>query len=440
MIYQPDSTKDLPFDQYQRYRLVADLVGRLQRGNGPLRVLDVGGRTALLRRFLPDHEVVLVDSEPADEAGLVLGDGSALPFADDTFDVVCALDTLEHVPPDRRRSFVAECVRLARTHVVLAGPFHEQRVVEAEELLQGFLEKRLGVSHRYLREHRSLGLPARDEIERELRSLGAEVRSTGHGRLERWLLCMCLGLYLDHDPALQWLAAGFHRFFNEEIHLTDRGGAVYRHVVVAAFGGARLPADELAAEEQPNSLDIGKLVRFAAEMRLLERARESWAEERAGWVGSQEAWLEDRRQMLEVMNRLRREALEHADTTRILRADLTRHRRTGTALEGRLRGLDDALHEACDRHAQAGEALERKLAEVEGVACGLQGELRDSLQEAQRLGRLLKERDRRVGELTRRLRSRWGNLRRLLSWRKAGSGDRASGGGSFAREAPDLSA
>jgi len=251
---------------------------------------------------------------------------------------------------------------------------------------------------------------------------------------------MCLGLYLDHDPALQWLAAGFHRFFNEEIHLTDRGGAVYRHVVVAAVGGARLPADELAAEEQPNSLDIGKLVRFAAEMRLLERARESWAEERAGWVGSQEAWLEDRRQMLEVMNRLRREALEHADTTRILRADLTRHRRTGTALEGRLRGLDDALHEACDRHAQAGEALERKLAEVEGVACGLQGELRDSLQEAQRLGRLLKERDRRVGELTRRLRSRWGNLRRLLSWRKAGSGDRASGGGSFAREAPDLSA
>ncbi|HKX46862.1 MAG TPA: class I SAM-dependent methyltransferase, partial [Planctomycetota bacterium] len=98
----------LPFDQYQRYRLVSDVVERLRGGRARLRVLDVGGRTGLLRGFLPEDEVVLVDLEPSDvRPGLVLGTGSRLPFRSGAFDVVCAFDTLEHVPPEQRAAFVA---------------------------------------------------------------------------------------------------------------------------------------------------------------------------------------------------------------------------------------------------------------------------------------------------------------------------------------------
>jgi len=46
--------RELPFDQYQRYRLVADLFGDRGDGGRPLHVLDVGGGTGLLRRFLPE--------------------------------------------------------------------------------------------------------------------------------------------------------------------------------------------------------------------------------------------------------------------------------------------------------------------------------------------------------------------------------------------------
>ena len=99
---------DLPFDQYQRYRLIADLLELWPRKGRarPLRVLDVGGRTALLRPFLPGAEITLVDVEASQESGLVLGTGSALPFQDGAFDVVCAFDTLEHVPPAGRSDFV----------------------------------------------------------------------------------------------------------------------------------------------------------------------------------------------------------------------------------------------------------------------------------------------------------------------------------------------
>ena len=115
----------LPFDQYQRYRLVADFVAELERRAArgtPLRVLDVGGRTALLRSFLPEADVVLVDLEPSAEPGLVLGDGSRLPFRDRSFDVVASFDTLEHVPPQARDAFVAECARVSRAHVFLRVP------------------------------------------------------------------------------------------------------------------------------------------------------------------------------------------------------------------------------------------------------------------------------------------------------------------------------
>ena len=126
---------ELPFDQYQRYRLTADLLGELRPQGEKLSVLDVGGRTALLRSFLPHDAVQLVDVESSDERGLVLGSGAALPFQDASFDAVCAFDTLEHVPPPLRRAFVRECARVAKRWVLLAGPYEAPRVVAAEEHL-----------------------------------------------------------------------------------------------------------------------------------------------------------------------------------------------------------------------------------------------------------------------------------------------------------------
>jgi hypothetical protein len=83
----------LPFDQYQRYRLVSDLVNEVRGKNERFSVLDVGGRTGLLRAFLPKDDVALVDLEPSDVPGLVLGDGSRLPYRDHAFDIVATFDT-----------------------------------------------------------------------------------------------------------------------------------------------------------------------------------------------------------------------------------------------------------------------------------------------------------------------------------------------------------
>jgi hypothetical protein len=155
---------DQAFDVYQRYRLVADVLGRLRRTLAPssrrLRVLDVGGRTAVLRDFDRTDDVALVDVEPLEGAvGLVVGDGTRLPFQDGAFDAVCAFDTLEHVAPELRDAFVDECARVARSWVVLAGPYEAPEVVAAERALQRFLKEKLAFEQRYLEEHRRHGLP-----------------------------------------------------------------------------------------------------------------------------------------------------------------------------------------------------------------------------------------------------------------------------------------
>ncbi|MCH2106579.1 MAG: methyltransferase domain-containing protein, partial [Planctomycetes bacterium] len=234
----------LPFDQYQRYRLVADLIDRARGSRGPLRILDVGGRTGLLAKFLPKDRVDLVDLESSEIRGLVLGDGSRLPFAPESFDVVVSFDTLEHVPTRRRAAFIEESWRVAKSWVIHAGPYQTKRVEDAEARLRAFLSEKLQQEHRYLEEHHSHGLPKRGDVEGRLKELGGEVLSVGHANIERWLGLMCLAMYMDRDEPLRGLASEFHRFYNEALYAHDHEGEVYRHAVVAAFNGAPLPDTE----------------------------------------------------------------------------------------------------------------------------------------------------------------------------------------------------
>jgi len=347
----------LPFDQYQRYRLVSDLLGTL-RGKKKLEVLDVGGRTALLRGFLPEDHVTLVDLEASEEKDLVLGDGAKLPFRDKSFDVVAAFDTLEHVPPRLRAAFVAECARVSRGYVVLAGPYDSERVAEAEKILQKFLKEKLGVEHRYLEEHRHNGLPSREKTEQQLEKLGAAVSSFGHANLERWLAMMCLSMYLDQDPALRPLALRIHEFYNRALYASDHAGPVYRHVVVASLAGGPIP--DLASVLDVPRAPAGALEPFTdlfGELAEFDRERAAWRLERSRLdqinqdlsrdLAGHSATLEEverhlgleRQELSQLRELLESERKQAQEAVGALEADLAEHRTTMGALEQNLSGV-----------------------------------------------------------------------------------------------------
>lgn len=80
----------------------------------PERVLDVGSADGPSARWLPQPGRVAVDLDPR---GLVAGRDAcasalALPFRDETFDLVAAFDVIEHCEPEARA--VAELARVLR--------------------------------------------------------------------------------------------------------------------------------------------------------------------------------------------------------------------------------------------------------------------------------------------------------------------------------------
>lgn len=320
---------ELPFDQYQRYALVRDLLASVREPGQVFRVLDVGGRTALLREFLPDDRVDLVDVEPSDAEGLVLGSGARLPFATGSFDVVAAFDTLEHVPPPLRDEFVAECTRVARRHVFLAGPYDAPRVAEAEALLQEFLRRRLNWEHRYLEEHRDHGLPCAATTRRIMEDAGARVEAFGHGALDRWLALMVIELYVEHEPLLREIAPRVYRLYNEHLFATDAGDDVYRHAVVAALGDApipSLPRPHVGVSQAPPELTRA-FVEIGQEFARYDCLRDTYEPEMErlhGVVKSLEKDLAEHRKTLEVITHDRDESVK---TIEALRSEIERERR-----------------------------------------------------------------------------------------------------------------
>jgi Methyltransferase domain len=376
VVAQPSrsGTGVLPFDQEQRYRLIGELLRALRGDGPPLRVLDVGGRTGALRRFLaPDDRVVLADPELSVERGLIQARGEALPFADDVFDAVVAADTLEHIPAAGREAFVGECLRVTRGWTLLAGPFHHPRVVEAEARLSEFVRTRIGAAHRYLDEHIALGLPSRSAVEGWCQAAGArEVRSLGHGNLERWLGLMCIALLLDRDPATRPAAERLHRFYNDALLPADTAGCVYRHVVLAVKHGPLPPS--LGELLGPADLDpdqgaaIGHLL---DELLTFDQGRDVLNAERARLEGELTRMGADLEGHADALRDARLSAWQSQQALVDVSADLIGHREALTKVTADLTGHREALA----AREQELELARRELSTVQADARHIEHEL-----------------------------------------------------------------
>ncbi len=108
-------------------------ISMLLSGSGCASILDVGAGTGRgVRHFLARHSglevrgvepvqamIDVAERDHAVPAGCIVeGSGTALPFADGSFDAVCELGVLHHVPDPNR--VVREMTRVARRAVFLS--------------------------------------------------------------------------------------------------------------------------------------------------------------------------------------------------------------------------------------------------------------------------------------------------------------------------------
>jgi hypothetical protein len=189
-----DPRLELPFDQYQRYQVTAELMERFAVPAGAL-VLEVGGGPGPLEDFLPGYEVFVSDITGAHLGRFLLADGAALPFADQAFAAVVTLDTLEHVPPQYRTPFLAELLRVSADLVVLSAPFASKELEIAEDALNEFIRARFQGDFPTLDEHADNGLPELDPTVAALSESGFSTATLPSGYLPRWLM----GMLVHHE-------------------------------------------------------------------------------------------------------------------------------------------------------------------------------------------------------------------------------------------------
>lgn len=146
----------LPPDVFIRHWLIAKEIKKNPANfSRVVSLLDVGGSLGEIKKFLSNIKVVTTDVVTGAD---VLYDGHKLPFPEEAYDYVVSIDTLEHIPIDRRVSLISQMVNISKKKTILIAPFasteHEQY---EKKLVEKFnLAKKTVPS--YLLEHRKYGL------------------------------------------------------------------------------------------------------------------------------------------------------------------------------------------------------------------------------------------------------------------------------------------
>lgn len=171
VVKDPSMRSALSWDRFVRLKAASKAI--IENAGRDAKILDVGGYDGALALFLPDHQTDLVDPATTG-ASILLQPAGAL-----SYDVVAAIDALEHIAPRDRESALRELARVARKLIVLNYPCRQ--TTEAQKLVLRATNNPL------VREHVEWELPDSDEVLPTMKNLGFSAKVMPHGGLAVWL-------------------------------------------------------------------------------------------------------------------------------------------------------------------------------------------------------------------------------------------------------------
>ncbi len=225
----------LPFDQFQRYKHVTDILNALGHLDAKDSILEVGAKRSRLTAFLPETaDYTGTDMEWDDVPHFFAGDGTNINLTDQTADVVIAVDVFEHIPPDKRQAFLEEMLRLAGKTVIIAGPFDTPHAAACDALVERFRASRGIGKHEYLDEHLQFGLPNMDETGEFFAGADCTVAILPNGHVGWWALGQILSYGMDVSSDLHPGCEALQELLTRPWEDGDHREPAYRHALVAS--------------------------------------------------------------------------------------------------------------------------------------------------------------------------------------------------------------
>jgi len=235
--YLREGNLSLGFDLYTRLCYVSKFIEQFTLDDKKISVLDVGGRDGKLADFVDRNrvEVTVLDvRERLNEKNYIKGSilNSGLP--DHSFDIVTALELLEHINRDDREKTISEMLRLSRKALIISVPINSNETNRAENFVNNYYKKFYGVDHPWLKEHLKTKLPGRDEIETIFKKMGCKFSVINSNNINTWLM-MQLFIFTKEFAENKSRYDEILKFYNKNFkNLGDSIEPTYRSIYMLA--------------------------------------------------------------------------------------------------------------------------------------------------------------------------------------------------------------
>jgi len=222
------------FDQYSRYKVCVDVLNNIGVTKGA--ILDVGsGEECLLQHFLPNFNVVCLDPLLQDDPAKnrMHGDIFTTSF-NRKFDWIICVDTLEHIPIEKRQDFLHKLSDLSLEGMIIACPCSDRGdAINTDIWINEVYFKAFGTNYKWLDEHFKNSLPQLTLIKKTLHDLGwkTNVIENGHTPWLRDFLSFSICV-MKFENGLQKVLE-LSDYFNQNLYQFDYQSPCYRQVIIA---------------------------------------------------------------------------------------------------------------------------------------------------------------------------------------------------------------
>lgn len=162
-------------DSALRYLPIVDDIRSSGQNN---KILEIGAGGLGIYPYLGEKIYAVdinFDSVRNDQVHMISSKAQTLPFKDKTFDIVIAVDMLEHIPPLLRMEVIKEFLRVAIKKVYIAFPSGSAAENHDRRYHEYFLKKR-GETFPFFQDHLKYGLPSDLSVEKCIKDSAAVMK------------------------------------------------------------------------------------------------------------------------------------------------------------------------------------------------------------------------------------------------------------------------